>query len=109
MTEAQASDDSRPGMAGAVAVIYALYGTALLVAIAMGGSIQGIELGWPDAWFPALILIASAGVLRRSRWGRWLGYLVSLPLLIGVPIGTMLGAYMIWHLTKYRALFSKSY
>jgi hypothetical protein len=109
MTVAQASDASRPGMAGAVAVIYALYGTGFLVAIVMGGTIQGISLGWPDAWLPALILAASVGVLRRARWGRWLAYVVSLPLLFGVPIGTILGGYMIWHLTKYRALFSKPY
>jgi len=109
MSAAQVTDGSRPGMTGAIAVIYVLYGTGLLLAIAMGGSVQGIELMWSDAWFPALILVAAFGILRRTRWGRWLGYLVSLPLLVGVPIGTMLGGNMIWHLTKFRALFSRLY
>jgi hypothetical protein len=86
-----------------------LFGSGLLIAIAMHGSIQGIELGWFDAWLPVLIVIAGIGILRRTHWGRWLGYIVSLPLLIGVPIGTIIGGYMIWQLTKYRAAFSKGY
>ena len=64
-------------MISAIAVIYLLYGTALLVAIAIGGSVQGIELGWIDAWLPLLIVVAAIGILRRARWGRLLGYLVS--------------------------------
>ena len=99
----------RSGMTGAIAVMYGLYGVGLLIVIGMGGSIRGIQLGWHDAWFPILILVTALGVLRRTAWGRWLGYVVSLPLLLGVPIGTILGGYMIWHLTKYRASFSKAF
>jgi hypothetical protein len=105
----QATDESKPGMTGAIAVCYFFLGAAVLLAIAMGGSIQGIDLLWSDAWLPALIVISALGILRRTHWGRWLGYLVSLPLLVGVPLGTILGGYMIWHLTKFRASFSRAY
>ena len=109
MTATSASDVQEPGMTGLLAIIYMLYGSALLIAVAMHGSIQGIKLGWPDAWLPALIVVAGIGILRRTYWGRWIGYLVSLPLLIGVPIGTILGGYMIWHLSRHRAAFSRAY
>jgi hypothetical protein len=109
MTATPASDVREPGITGVLAIIYMLYGSGLLVAIAMHGSIQGIELGWPDAWLPVLIVVAGIGILRRTHWGRWLGYMVSLPLLIGVPIGTILGGYMIWQLSRHRAAFSRAY
>ena len=35
--------------------------------------------------------------------------LVSLPLLVGVPIGTILGVYMILQLSRHRAAFSSPY
>jgi hypothetical protein len=109
MTATPASDVRGPGITGFLAIIYMLYGSGFLIAITMHGSVQGIELGWPDAWVPALIVIAGIGVLRRTRWGRWLGYMVSLPLLFGVPIGTILGGYMIWQLSRHRAAFSRAY
>ncbi|HEU4590922.1 MAG TPA: hypothetical protein VFS13_08445 [Steroidobacteraceae bacterium] len=104
----QTTDTAKAGMTAVIAVIYLFYGTALLVAIALGGSIQGIALEWIDARLPLLILFAAVGILRRASWGRLLGYLVSLPLLGGVPIGTMLCGFMIWQLTKYRAAFVKA-
>jgi len=109
MTVTPASDVREPGITGFIAIIYMLFGLGFLIAIGMHGSIQGIELGWPDAWLPVLIVVAGVGILRRTHWGRWLGYIVSLPLLIGVPIGTILGGYMIWQLTTYRAAFSRAY
>ena len=109
MSATQVEAPPKAGMTAALAVIYGLYGAGFLIAIGAGSTIQGMQLEWADAWLPALILAAGVGVWRRTRWGRWLGYLVSLPLLLGVPIGTMLGGFMIWQLTKYRESFSKVY
>jgi hypothetical protein len=108
-TSTPASDVRESGMTGVLAVIYLLFGSSLLIAVATHGSIQGIELEWPDAWLPALIVVAGIGILRRTHWGRWLGYIVSVPLLFGVPIGTILGGYMIWQLTRHRAAFTRIY
>jgi hypothetical protein len=109
MTAAPASDTRERGTTGFLALIYMVFGSGFLIAIAMHGSVQGIELAWSDAWVPALIVVAGIGILRCTHWGRWLGYVVSLPLLIGVPIGTILGGYMIWQLSKHRAAFSRAY
>jgi hypothetical protein len=109
MTATPAADVRESGITGFLATIYILYGSGFLIAIAMHGSVQGIELGWPNAWLPVLIVVAGIGILRRTHWGRWLGYVVSLPLLIGVPIGTILGGYMIWQLTRHRVGFSRTY
>ena len=94
------------GMTGAIAVIYCAYGVSFLVAIGLGANIGGIDLVWADAFLPVFTIVVGLGVLYRTRWGRWLGYVVSIPLLLGVPIGTILGGYMIWHLTQYRRLFT---
>jgi hypothetical protein len=96
----------RPGVTGAIAIIYCLYGVSLLVVIGLGDSALGMPPSWADAVIPVLLIVTGVGVLRRTRWGRWLGYFVSLPLLLGVPIGTLLGGYMIWHLTQYRRHFA---
>jgi hypothetical protein len=109
MTATPASTAQELGTTRFLAVLYMLFGSGFLIAIAMHGSVQGIELGWPDAFLPVLIVFAGIGVIRRTHWGRWLGYLVSLPLLVGVPIGTILGGYMIWQLSRYRAAFSRAY
>jgi hypothetical protein len=98
-----------PGVTGAVAVIYCLVGLGFLIAIAIGTDVSGQRLRWSDAWLAVLIFGAGIGVLRRTVWGRWLGYLFSLPLILGVPVGTLLGGFMILHLTRYRAVFTKWY
>jgi hypothetical protein len=109
MMEAPAHEVPERGITGFLAIAYMIFGLGFLIAIATHGSVQGMRLEWGDAWLPALILIAGIGILRRTHWGRWLGYIVSLPLLLGVPIGTILGGYMIWQLSKYRAAFSRAY
>ena len=62
-----------------------------------------------DIWLPVFWLLVSVGTLRRTKWGRWLSYPISSVLLLGVPFGTLLGGFMLWHLTKYRAAFNKWY
>ena len=53
----------------------------------------------------ALLGTAGAGIAPRTACGRWLGYLASALPFVGIPIGTLLGGLMIWHLTEYRAAF----
>ncbi len=97
----------RPGLVFPIAAIYIAYG-AVLAAAAFGGvEIKGVRLTPWDALWPAFMVVAGAGAMLRRAWGRWLGYLVSLPFLIAVPTGTLLGGYMIYHLTIYRAQFRR--
>jgi len=85
-------------------------GCGLMVAILKGISMQGIVLNWKtDIWIPLIIVIGSIGTIRLTKWGRWISYLVSFFFLFSVPIGTFLGGFMIWHLTKYRAKFCRWY
>jgi hypothetical protein len=74
----------------------------------MGARIAGTTLTWEyDAWAPLFVIIGAIGVLMRTRWGRWMTYPLSVFLLLAVPIGTLLGGFMIWHLTKYRDAFNR--
>jgi len=100
---------SSTGVTGAVAIIYCLLGLAFLGIIVSGGTLAGFRLGWADAAFPLLLVVGGVGTLRGTRWGRWLSYLVSAPFLLGVPVGTLVGGFMIWHLTLYRRSFTRWY
>ena len=106
------SEEQNPdvGLTKAISVIYLLLGAALVIAVLSGAEMSGIKLKWrSDIWLPSLIILAAVGTLRRTKWGRWVSYLISCVLLLGVPIGTFLGGYMLWHLTKYRAAFNRWY
>ena len=56
-------------------------------------------------WFPALVIVASLGMMSRKRWGRYMGYLVSIPIIFIFPFGTFLAAVLIWRLTTQRATY----
>ena len=58
-----------------------------------------------DAILPSLLALAGVGAYFRQPWGRWMCYFFSVILLVGVPIGTILGGLMIYYLTIYRAQF----
>jgi len=105
-----AESNTYVGLTKAVAIIYLLLGTAFVVAVLSGAEFAGLKLKWhTDIWVPVIIMLAAVGTLRRTKWGRWLSYLVSSFMLVGVPVGTFLGGYMLWHLTKYRAAFNQWY
>lgn len=96
------------GLTKPIAIIYLLLFGAFLAAALLNLNVAGFQLDRNyDAWFPAALIVVAIGILRRTIWGRWLCYIVSLPLIAGVPIGTLLGGFMVWHLTKYRGAFNK--
>jgi hypothetical protein len=98
--------NKQAGQTRKVAIIYSIISIGFIVAVMTEQSFSGLQLTVEsDIWLPLLLLIASIGVIRKTIWGRWFGYLVSIPFVINAPIGTFLGGYMIWHLTKYRHLF----
>lgn len=53
-------------------------------------------------------LLAGYGLLRRREWGRILAFIMSIIDLFSFPIGTAVGGYTLWVLTKVdaRAEFS---
>ena len=98
------------GLTKAIAIIYLLFGFAWAVAVIRRVEFAGLQLDWRrDIWLPAIIVVAAIGTLRRTKWERWASYFVSSALLLGVPIGTMHGGFMIWHLTKFRNAFRNWY
>lgn len=106
----KAEASTEVGLTKAVATIYLFFGAAAIAAVLSGAEIADVKLDWrTDIWLPATIVLAAIGTLRRTKWGRWLSYVISGFIILGVPIGTFLGGYMLWHLTKYRAAFNKWY
>ena len=98
------------GLIKEISITYLVLGFIFIVAALQGAEIAGMRLYWQkDIWFPAIMIIASIGTLRRTKWGWWISYLISFILLAGIPIGTFLGGFMLWHLTKYRKLFNRWY
>ena len=98
------------GLTKAISVIYFLLGVAFTVAVLRGTEVAGTKLEWrSDIWVAVFIILGAFGTLRRTKWGRWMTYIISSVFLFGVPIGTFLGGFMLWHLTKYRAAFNQWY
>jgi hypothetical protein len=87
---------------------YIALGVALLCACFLGGNVAGFRLQPEDAWFPGLLVVGAIGTIFRRPWGRWLSYFFSILMLPGVPIGTIVGGLMIYHLTIYRDQFRRS-
>lgn len=98
------------GLTKAISIIYLLMGGLLTVVIVAGVEVRGIKAEWRnDIWLPAFMLFMAVGTLRRTMWGRWLSYVFSIFIVLGMPTGTLLGGYMLWHLTKFRAAFNRWY
>ena len=66
----------------------------------------GQRLDATSAIVPGLLALGAVGTLLKRQWGRYLSYFFSVFLLIAVPIGTFLGAFMLYHLTHNKDLFS---
>ena len=97
-----------PGQITPIAWMYAIYGVGLAVACIAGAQIGQIQLSAVDAFFPLLLIVAAAGAILRKSWGRWLCYAFSVLILPGVPLGTIIGGLMIYHLTVHRDQFRRS-
>jgi hypothetical protein len=89
----------------AICFTYIALSVIFLVASLSGARIADQQLEPLGAVVPAVWLIGSIGTLMKKNWGRVISYGFSGLLLFGVPIGTLLGDFMIFHLTKHRELF----
>ena len=95
----------RFGVIATIASLYVLLGSVFVFLALTKAEFRGIQL---DAWaaiVPAIIVLAGIGTLLKQNWGRRMSYVVSAIMLIGVPIGTLLGGFMIYYLTKSKDLF----
>ena len=45
-------------------------------------------------------LLAGLGLLRMKQWARWLAFILAILGLFAFPIGTVIGALIIWYLLK---------
>ena len=45
-------------------------------------------------------LLAGWGLLRMKQWARWLAFILAIFSLFAFPIGTVIGALIIWYLLK---------
>ena len=91
-----------------IAWIYVALGAALVSCALSHIEIHGQRLGAVGAVPPALMVLGAVGTLLRRQWGRFISYFFSALLLLGVPVGTFLGVYMIARLTRDKDLFVKA-
>jgi len=95
------------GLTKGISIIYLIYSVFMAIAITTETTIGGELVSEIDVFLPLIVIIISFATIRRIIWGRWASYLVSFMFLFGVPLGTVIGGYMIWHLTKYRSSFNR--
>jgi len=91
-----------------------LFGTCLLVAIPVSGVINEINDPIGEFWVVftltcgvifillsgVLSVFAGWGLLRLKPWARWLSIILGIFSLFAFPIGTVIGALIIWYLLK---------
>jgi hypothetical protein len=95
------------GLITPIAWIYVALGLAMVVACFVEAEIGPFQLSPGDAVGPGLLMVAGVGAILRKSWGRWLCYAVSALLILGAPIGTIIGVLMIYHLTIHRNQFGR--
>lgn len=97
-----------------IRAVVALMALGLLIMFAAGGLIlsQGGEHGLPGAFeliplmgISALNLAALVGLVIRGNWGRILGFVSGVLMLIGFPIGTLIGVLFLISLGRSKRLF----
>jgi len=93
------------GLITPIPITYLVLGLVLIGLTLVGARIGRYQLGPWDAVIRALLALGGLGAVLRRQWGRWLCYLFSVIFLLAVPIGTILGGLMIYHLTIYRSQF----
>jgi hypothetical protein len=99
---------NRFGIIKVISVIYILIGLGVAMASMRRAEIAGQQLEPLDAVVPVVWIVGAVGTLLRKNWGRVASYIFSVVILFGVPIGTLLGGFMIYHLTKHKDLFRKN-
>ena|SRR5690348_12369061 len=96
------------GVIKVIAWIYLVLGTALASMALLHVQLAGQQLGSLSAILPALLAFGAIGTLLRRQWGRYLSAFFSVILLFAVPIGTLLGGFMLYHLAHNKALFARA-
>ena len=105
--QATATEDSgRGGLVTPIGWTYIVLGVVLSAGALLHATIGPVRLAPLNLVSTALLILAGVGAILRAPWGRWLAYAMSAILLVGIPIGTILGALMIYHLTIHRDQFS---
>ena len=89
-----------PGQVTSIAWMYVVYGLVLCLACLAEAQIGPFQLSAVDAFLPLLLIVAAVGAILRKSWGRWLCYMFSVLMLLGAPLGTIIGGLMIYHLTS---------
>ncbi|HCB49714.1 MAG TPA: hypothetical protein DEP47_09355 [Chloroflexi bacterium] len=114
-----AKQPARPDGVTAIAVyyflvaIFDLIGACAIVAFPMAAIIQtnsGSSLYFPliglsfglltTLVLAVLAIVAGWGLLRMASWARWLAFGLAIISLLFFPIGTIIGAIIIWYLLK---------
>jgi hypothetical protein len=85
-------------------IIFLVMGIAGAASGEAGGALVAGGIGIFVALLIAVMclpsIIAGWGLLKRKRWSRMLGIVLGAISLLSVPVGTLLGIYAIWALTK---------
>lgn len=71
-------------------------GAALIAWTGRAISIAGFILCVPS-------LLCGWGLLRHHSWARWLGILLAAIAVVQIPVGTILGGYLLWVLLSTRS------
>lgn len=114
-----AKQPARPDGVTAIAVyyflvaIFDLIGACAIVAFPVASIIQtnsGSSLYFPliglsfglltTLVLAVLAIVAGWGLLRMASWARWLAFALAIISLLFFPIGTIIGAIIIWYLLK---------
>jgi len=114
-----AKQPARPDGVTAIAVyyflvaIFDLIGACAIVAFPMAAIIQtnsgsslyfpliGLSFGLLTTLVLAVMaIVAGWGLLRMASWARWLAFALAIISLLFFPIGTIIGAIIIWYLLK---------
>jgi len=49
---------------------------------------------------PISLFFVARGIFARREWARWAGMIYGFLTLFGIPIGTIIGGYVLWQLKK---------
>ena len=95
----------RLGIINFISWCYLALGLAFVWASLTEKTLLGVRFEPVSAVVPGIIALGAVGTLLRKNWGRRISYFTSVLVLPGVPIGTVLGGFMIVHLTRHKDLF----
>lgn len=114
-----AAKPARPDGISVIAIYYLLMGVlnligaCAIVVFPMAVIIQSTS--GPDQFFPLvglgfgllatlvlaiLALVAGWGLMRMVTWARWLAFALAIVSLLFFPVGTLIGAVIIWYLLQ---------